>query len=303
MTHPLRIGTRGSRLALWQANHVAELLRPLIAPRLVELVEIRTTGDQVRDAALAQIGGQGVFTKEIQQAVLDGRADVAVHSLKDLPTQPVAGLVLAAVPPRAAACDVMVARGEQCFDRLPLGAHVATGSPRRRAQILFRRRDLVVEELRGNVETRLRKLEEQKLDAIVLAQAGLERLGLADQISETLDGWMLPAVGQGAIGIEARADDAALLATLRLLNHAPSWHAVHAERAFLRALGGGCSLPIAARGVATEGSLMLTGAVFHPHGERRLAAEVNGSAAEAEQLGEALGRRLVAEGAGELMAT
>jgi hydroxymethylbilane synthase len=303
MTHPLRIGTRGSRLALWQANHVANLLRPLVAPRSVELVEIRTTGDQVREASLTQIGGQGVFTKEIQQALLDGRADVAVHSLKDLPTQPVAGITLAAVPERAADSDVLVSRGQRRFDDLPPGARLATGSSRRRAQILFRRPEVVVEDLRGNVETRLRKLEELNLDAIVLAQAGLERLGLESRITERLNSWMLPAVGQGAIGVEARADDSAMLDTLRQLNDAPSWHAVIAERAFLRGLGGGCLMPIAARAVVKGESLTLTGAVFHPQGKQRIHGETTGPTAAAEALGEGLARRLLGQGAREFLSS
>src|SRR5436309_4609651 len=201
----LRIGTRGSRLALWQANYVAERLR---AHTPVELVEIQTAGDQVRDVPLAQIGGEGVFTKELQRALLDGSVDVAVHSLKDLPTQPVEGLVLAAVPPRGPTGDVLVAVHVSRFDDLPSGARVATGSLRRRAQLLHRRPDLRLADIRGNVETRLRKLAEQDLDAIILAQAGLERLKLAASITEILDPhWMLPAVGQGALGLECRTDD------------------------------------------------------------------------------------------------
>ena len=205
---PLRIGTRGSRLALWQANHVADLLRPLAAPRPVELVEIQTTGDQVRDRPLAQIGGDGLFTKEIQKALQAGAVDLAVHSLKDLPTIPVEGLCLAAVPRRGASGDAFVSLRHRGFDALPLGAVVATSSLRRRAQVLHRRPDLRLVDIRGNVETRLRKLAEQDLDALILAQAGLERLGLAEAITELLDPtWMLPAVGQGALGLECRADD------------------------------------------------------------------------------------------------
>ena len=176
---PVRIGTRGSRLALWQANYVADRLRPLAAPRPVELVEIQTAGDQVRDVPLAQLGGEGVFTKEIQRALLAGRIDLAVHSLKDLPTDPVSGLTLGAVPPRGPAGDVLVAARVRRFDDLPPGARVATGSLRRRAQLLHRRPDLRLADIRGNVDTRLRKLREHGYDALVLAQAGLERLGLA----------------------------------------------------------------------------------------------------------------------------
>src|SRR5262245_6255277 len=191
--HPLRIGTRGSRLALWQPNHVAELLRPLAAPRTVELVEIETAGDHVRDRPLAQLGGEGVFTKEIQRALLAGTVDVAVHSLKDLPTIPVEGLTLGAVPPRGPSGDVFVSLRHRSFDALPPGATVATGSLRRRAQVLHRRPDLHLIEIRGNVETRLRKLTEQDMDGTILAQAGLERLGLGDTITEVLDSsWMVP---------------------------------------------------------------------------------------------------------------
>src|SRR5215831_19892741 len=205
---PIRIGTRGSKLALWQANHVAERLRPLSAPRPVELVVIATAGDQVRDVPLAQIGGEGVFTKEIQRALLDGTVDVAVHSLKDLPTIPVDGLVLAAVPERGPTGDVFVSEKHRRFDDLPPGAVLATSSLRRRAQALFRRPDLRLIDIRGNVETRLRKLHESGLDGIILAQAGLERLGLGSAVTEVLDpAWMLPAVGQGALGLECRAAD------------------------------------------------------------------------------------------------
>src|SRR5436190_861261 len=188
----LRIGTRGSRLALWQAEYVAQRLRAS-GTADVELVEIQTAGDQVRDVPLPQIGGEGVFTKEIQHALQEGRVDVAVHSLKDLPTVPVAGLVLAAVPPRGPTGDVLVSRRHAGFDALPPGAQVATSSLRRKAQLLYRRNDLRISDIRGNVETRLRKLTEQGLDALVLARAGLERLGFSDQVTEVLDPeWMLP---------------------------------------------------------------------------------------------------------------
>jgi hydroxymethylbilane synthase len=300
---PLRIGTRGSRLALWQANHVAELLRPLAAPRPVELVEIQTTGDQVRDRPLAQIGGDGLFTKEIQKALQAGAVDLAVHSLKDLPTIPVAGLVLAAVPRRGPAGDVFVSRRHRRFDDLPPGAVVATSSLRRRAQVLHRRPDLHLVDIRGNVETRLRKLAEQNLDATILAQAGLERLGLGDAIAEVLDpSWMLPAVGQGALGLECRADDWTTRALLGPLNDAPTRQAVLAERAMLWALGGGCLVPIGAATAVAGDELALRGAVLSPDGARRVEGETRGPADEPEALGQRLAQRLLDDGAGELLA-
>jgi hydroxymethylbilane synthase len=300
--NPLRIGTRGSPLALWQANHVAGRLRPLAGSRPVELVEIETAGDRVRDVALAQIGGEGVFTKEIQRALLAGTVDVAVHSLKDLPTVPVEGLVLAAVPERGPAGDVLVSHRHATFDRLPSGATVATSSLRRRSQALHRRPDLRLVDIRGNVDTRLRKLREQDLDALILAQAGLVRLGLAAVITEVLDpAWMLPAVGQGALGLECRADDPDTRGLLGLLDDPLTRQAVLAERALLRGLGGGCQVPIGAAAVVRDGELRLRGAVLPPDGSRRIEAELTGPAAEAEALGLRLAQELLARGARELL--
>src|SRR5215468_6476819 len=205
----IRLGTRGSPLALWQANFVADQLRAVAHGRSVELVLIETHGDRDQASALSAMGGFGVFTKAIQNALLDGRAEVAVHSLKDLPTIPEPKLELASVPPRGPTGDAFISRKHRRFDDLPEGATVGTSSLRRRAQVLNRRPDLKLVDLRGNVDTRLRKLDEQDLDAIILAEAGLARLGLSNQITEILDSsWMLPAVGQGAIGVECRADDA-----------------------------------------------------------------------------------------------
>jgi hydroxymethylbilane synthase len=303
MNSPLRIGTRGSPLALWQAEYVAQRLRPLAAPRPVELVEIETSGDVVRDLPLSQIGGDGLFTKEIQRALLMDVVDVAVHSLKDLPTIPIDGLTLAAVPPRGPSGDVFVSRRHARFDALPPGAAVATSSLRRRAQALHRRPDLKLVSIRGNVETRLRKLDEQGLDAIILAQAGLERLGLASHITEILDpSWMLPAVGQGALGLECRADDREALAALAPLNDAPTRQAVLAERALLRGLGGGCLVPIGAAAEVTGGRLTLRAAVLAPDGSRRVADGMDGPAADAEGVGRRLAERMLAAGAREVLA-
>jgi hydroxymethylbilane synthase len=298
----LRIGTRGSRLALWQANHVADALRPLAAPRPVVLVEIQTTGDQVRDRPLSQIGGLGLFTKEIQHALLDGRVDVAVHSLKDLPTLPVEGLTLAAVPPRAASGDAFVSRRWRHFDELPSGAVVATGSLRRRSQLLHRRPDLRLADVRGNVDTRLRKLDGEALDALVLAEAGLLRLGLGEAITHTLDSeWMLPAVGQGALGLECRADDAPTLVLLGQLNDRTTHESVRAERSFLFALGGGCLVPIGAATTVTDGVLNLRGAVLSPDGVGRVAGTASGPLDDAEGLGRRLAAELLDAGARELL--
>jgi hydroxymethylbilane synthase len=298
----LRIGTRGSRLALWQAHFVADALRPLAAPREVVLVEIQTIGDQVRDRPLNQIGGLGLFTKEIQRALLDNQVDVAVHSLKDLPTLPVEGLTLAAVPPRGPAGDAFVSRRHAHFDQLPKGARVATGSLRRRSQLLHRRPDLELLDIRGNVDTRLRKLEEQGLDALVLAEAGLARLGLSNAITHVLDvEWMLPAVGQGALGLECRADDGPVLDLLAHLNDFATAQAVRSERALLFALGGGCLVPIGAATKVVDGELWLGGAVLSPDGQQRIAGSAHGPVADAEAIGQRLANELLAVGARELL--
>jgi len=303
MTSALRIGTRSSRLALWQANHVANCLRPL-ASRPVELVEIQTTGDQVRDLPLAQLGGIGVFTKEIQRALLDGSVDVAVHSLKDLPTIPVEGLTLAAVPARGPTADAFLSSRHAHFDDLPSGARVATGSLRRRAQILHRRPDLRLADIRGNVDTRVRKLEEEDLDALILAQAGLERLGLSAQIRHVLDAaWMLPAVGQGALGLECRSEDSATLQLLGRLDDFATRLAVTAERALLFALGGGCLVPIGALATVVGDLLTLHGAVLDAQGKQRVAGTAAGPAREAEHLGRRLATDLLAQGAAHLLAS
>jgi hydroxymethylbilane synthase len=302
MASPLRLGTRGSPLALWQARHVADLLRPVSSPRAVELVTIETHGDRDQATALSAMGGFGVFTKAIQQALLDGKVDVAVHSLKDLPTIPVDGLGLAAVPPRGPSGDAFVSPKHRGFDDLPKGARVGTSSLRRRAQLLNRRPDLQLVELRGNVDTRLRKLAEQDLDAIVLAEAGLVRLGLADRITERLDpSWMLPAVGQGAIGLECREDDADTRAVAREVNDAPTWARVTAERAMLWALGGGCLVPVGAISAIEDGLLTIRGTVLSADGRRRIVATHRGPAETPLAVGQELAAMLLGEGARELL--
>jgi len=300
----LRIGTRGSPLALWQAKHVAALLGPLAAPRPVELVEIVTSGDVIQHVSLTQLGGQGVFTKEIQRALLDGRVDVAVHSLKDLPTVAFDGLRLAAVPERGPVRDAFVSTRHAAFDALPAGATVASSSLRRRSQLLHRRPDLRLVDIRGNVDTRLRKLVDQGLDAIILAEAGLVRLGLAGHVRERLDpAWMVPAIGQGALGLECRSDDAATGDLLAQLSHAPTHAAVLAERALLRELGGGCQVPIGGHATLDGDTLTLRGVVLTPEGTERIEATASGRPADAEALGAALAAELLAAGARRILAS
>jgi len=302
MTSSLRIGTRGSPLALWQAHHVAALLRAVAPERVVEFVQIQTAGDQIRDVPLAQLGGQGAFTKEIQRALQTEAVDVAVHSLKDLPTFAVAGLILAAVPERGSIGDAFVSRRHRSFAELPPGAVVATSSLRRRAQALYRRPDLHLVDIRGNVETRLRKLEEQGLDGLILAQAGLERLGLGGAITEILDpSWMLPAVGQGALGLECREADTMTRALLSRIDHAPTRAAVLAERALLRGLGGGCQVPVGAVTTLEGSRLALRGVVISPNGQQRVEGRIEGSPAGAEELGQRLAEGLLTRGALEIL--
>jgi hydroxymethylbilane synthase len=298
---PVRIGTRSSPLALWQAKHVAEQLRTHTS-RPIEFIHVQTEGDRDQAASLAHIGGRGVFTKEIQRAVLDGRVHVAVHSLKDLPTGAVPGLVLAAVPPRGPIGDVLVTSTPTRFDDLPRGATVATGSLRRRAQLLNRRPDLCLADIRGNIDTRLRKFREHGYHALVLAQAGLERLGLTEVITEVLDpDWMLPAVGQGALGLECRSDDDETRQLLARFEDANTRRAVEAERSLLFHLGVGCQVPLGAVGRVVGLRVELRAAVLAQDGSRRIVGDVAGPAQRAEELGRELAERLRREGADEFL--
>ena len=306
-TLQLRLGTRASLLAQWQANWVTAQLRQRGLE--IELVPITTSGDeqQTANGPLAGPGtntsaSTGIFTKEIQRELLAGRIDLAVHSLKDLPTETVPGLALAAVPERAPVADVLVSERFGSLEILPPGAVVGTGSLRRRAQLLNHRGDLEIRDIRGNVDTRLRKLREGHYEAIVLAQAGLVRLGLGKHITQILPlGLMLPAVGQGALGIEARADDTATRDALACLDHPPTHAAVKAERAMLAALHGGCMAPIAAWGRTEGEQLVLTGRVLDPVGTQKLEAAQAGTAEEAESLGRSVADVLLEQGAAELI--
>jgi hydroxymethylbilane synthase len=297
----LRIGSRGSKLARWQADWVADRLRE--RGQIVEIVEITTRGDVDQSDSFVDIGSPGVFTKEIQRAVLAGDVDVAVHSLKDLPTDVTTGLVLAAVPERESAADVLVSPIAASLDWLPKGASVGTSSLRRQAQLRHARPDLKVLAIRGNVDTRLRKLDEGHFDAIVLAEAGLKRLGFAGRISQVLPfEIMLPAVGQGALGIECREDDAPTRAALAALDDATTRAAVLAERALLARLRGGCLAPIGALGLVAGGRLTLSAVVLSADGVRRLHAEDTSFPEEAEALGQRVADALLSRGAGELIA-
>lgn len=299
---PLRIGTRRSPLARWQAEWVAARLRETGAAEPV-LVEITTAGDEQQMVPVARVGGRGVFTKAIQQALLDGRADIAVHSLKDLPTEPVEGLMLGAVPKRESPHDVLIAREAKSLDDLPPGAVIGTGSLRRQAQLLHLRRDLVMHDIRGNVDTRVRKLDEGQYDAIVLAEAGLRRLGLESCIAQVLDeAIMLPAAGQGALAIECRAEDDPTRAVLAPLEDAATRAAVEAERSLLAALRGGCLAPIGALGrMVADDVLRLAAAVLSADGSRRLHAAIDGDPRQAVDLGRKAAEQLLAGGAAELI--
>ena len=298
----LRLGTRASSLARWQAEWVAARLAD--AGVEVELITIATEGDVQQSGPIGASGTQGVFTKRIQEALLAKEVDLAVHSLKDLPTDPVDGLALTAVPERESVADVLVCREAPSLDRLKEGAIVGTGSLRRQAHLLHVRPDLVVRNIRGNIDTRLRKVDEGEFDATVLAEAGLKRLGLTDRITEVLPiSIMLPAVGQGALGIETRSDDTATREALAPLDHAPTHQAVAAERTLLSALRGGCLAPVGAW-ARTEGEVLRLSAVVLSHdGRKKLEETATAEPSAAEELGRQVAGALLRAGAAELIAS
>jgi hydroxymethylbilane synthase len=298
----LRIGTRASRLARWQSEWVAARLREAHEGLEVELVEIRTAGDRDRNSPLSVIGGSGLFTKEIQRALAEGVVDLAVHSLKDLPTAQSEGLTLGAVPARESVADALISPRYRTLEGLPASARVGTSSLRRRAQLLHIRPDLVVENLRGNVETRLKAAHSGDLDAVVLAEAGLARLGLAHEITERLvPPRFFPAVGQGALGVECRAADAATRGRLAVLNDASSRAEVVAERSLLAELEGGCVVPIAAWARLTPAGLALDGVVLCEDGKERLHAWGLGLVEDPAALGRSVAANLMSRGAWRLL--
>lgn len=298
----LKIATRQSPLALWQAEHIRARLQELHADLQVELVTFVTQGDKILDTPLAKIGGKGLFVKELEAALLDGRADLAVHSMKDVPMALPEGLSLAVICEREDPLDAFVSNSYTSFDELPQGAKVGTSSLRRKSQILKARPDLEIIDLRGNVGTRLSKLDAGNYDAIILASAGLKRLGLIDRIRHTLKPAVsLPAVGQGALGLECRDRDQAVLDLILPLLHAETDACVRAERAFNAYLEGGCQVPIAGYATLQNGKIAIEGRVGSVDGATLLKAELQGDVNQAEQLGVALAQNLLAQGAGDLL--
>lgn len=294
----LRIGSRGSQLALWQANHIAALLRE--QGHKVELEIIRTTGDKITDVTLAQVGTKGMFTKEIEEALAEGRVDLAVHSLKDLPTEVPPGFELAAITRREDPRDVLLSQQHDGLSHLPHGARIGTSSLRRQAQLKVLRPDLEIQPLRGNVDTRLRKLESGEFDAIILAAAGLRRLGRTELVREFIPAdIMCPAAGQGALGVEIRAGESVTRQHLLFLDDAAARTATSCERALLHQLGGGCQVPIGAFAEARGQRLHLTAVVAHPDGSRVLRETQEG--ADYEKLAASVANALLARGAQQIL--
>ena len=294
----LRVGSRGSQLALWQANHISALLRE--QGHEVEIEIIKTTGDKITDVALAQVGTKGMFTKEIEEALADGRVDFAVHSLKDLPTELPPGFELVAITTRVDPHDVFLSVKYDSVKALPKGALVGTSSLRRQAQLKVPRPDLVIHPLRGNVDTRVRKLEEGEYDAIILAAAGLTRLGKTQLVKEVLsEEFMCPAAGQGALGIEIRAGDMPMRKVLAFLDDAAARATTTCERALLNKLGGGCQVPIGAFAEMKDGALLLTAIVAQPDGSLILREQQSG--ADPVALGERVGENLLQRGATKIL--
>jgi hydroxymethylbilane synthase len=305
VTPKLRIGSRGSQLALWQANHISALLRA--RGHEVEIEIIHTTGDKITDVPLAQVGtkgglGKGIFTKEIEEALAAGRVDLAVHSLKDLPTELPPGFEIATITEREDARDAFCSQLYSRIEDLPQGARVGTSSLRRQAQLKAIRSDLDIHPLRGNVDTRLRKLEQGEYDAIILAAAGLKRLGKTELIKQIISAEiMCPAAGQGALGIEIREGDSVMRELLAFLNDAAAGAATACERALLNRLGGGCQVPIGAFAETRSGMLHLEAVVADPDGSKILRESRDGSLNDPEQLGGAVGETLLRRGGAEIL--
>lgn len=298
----IKIGTRGSKLAMAQANYVADCLQKTDAKINTEICIIKTTGDIMQDVSLLKIGGKGVFVKEIEDALLSGTIDLAVHSMKDVPTENPEGLIFAAILPREDVRDILVSRDNIKIEFMPKGAKIGTGSMRRASQILATMPDITIVPLRGNLDTRLKKIETENLAGVILAAAGMKRMGFAEKITQYLPiETMLPAVGQGALGLEIRDNDGVLKKILAKLNHEPTRTEVTAERSYLRALGGGCRLPIAAFAKIDGGQLSLEGLVAAPRGTSVVRDKVRGSIDEAEDLGRKLADMIMEKGGKKLL--
>lgn len=298
----LRIGTRASQLALWQANWVKSELEARYPGLEVTLTKIKTIGDKILDVPLAQVGGKGLFVKEIEEAMLRGEIDIAVHSMKDVPTEFPEGLGLYCITEREDPRDAVISHGVT-FANLRQGARIGTSALRRQAQLLKARPDLEMVVIRGNVETRIRKLDEDNLDAVILAAAGLKRLGFTEKVAEYLSAdFSIPAIGQGALGIECRLDDEVIKDAIAFFNHADTSHAVRAERALLWRCEGGCQVPIAAHGTVSGDVLTLTGFVASVDGSRSVRKTISGPASDCERLGITLAEQLLVEGAHEILA-
>ena len=296
-TGRLRIGTRGSKLALWQAGWVKSALDPHLS-HPSDIVIIKTRGDKITDVPLAQVGGNALFVKELEDALFDGRIDVAVHSMKDMPSSLPEGLAIGAVPRRESPFDVLVSKGNKSFQDLAMGARVGTSSLRRQAQLLHVRPDLVMDPVRGNLDTRLVKLESQDLDAIVVAAAGMKRLGFGNRITQVFpEDLLLPAVGQGALCIEVREDDLSAAGLVAPLDHPDTRAAVLAERAFLRRLGGSCQVPMAGYAEVVGDRLSLTGLVASLTGQDLVRDTLSGRISAPEEVGTLLAERLLDRGA------
>jgi len=297
MEKEIQIGTRGSKLALWQANWVqSELLKahPSIS---IQITIIKTKGDKILDVPLAKVGGKGLFVKEIEDALLEGKIDLAVHSMKDMPAELPTGLTIGAIPQRENPQDVLISKSG-CLADLPEGTRIGTSSLRRASQLLFTRPDVIIHPLRGNLDTRLRKLDQGDMDAIVLAAAGVRRLGLEHRIAEYLDSSiMLPAAGQGALCIEVRTGDEDTGALVGKMDHAETRTVVLGERAFLHRLGGSCQVPIAAHGRVEGGRFQLSGLIAEPDGSRVFREDLAGPAASSETVGAELAKKLMDQGA------
>ncbi len=304
MNQTVRIGTRGSQLALWQSRWVKTALLEQNPALRVDLVVIKTKGDKILDVPLADLGGKGLFVKEIEEALLDNRVDLAVHSMKDMPSVLPGGLCIGPIPERENPSDVLISRNDLSFAELPPGARIGTGSLRRASQLQHARPDLLVVPLRGNIDTRLKKLEAgvEGLDAVVLAAAGVRRLGLEKRITEHLDSSvMLPAVGQGALCVEIRSQDTQIGERLHTLDHLPTRQAVLGERAFLHRLEGSCQVPIAGYGRVDGDRIVLEGLVADLQGRKVIRGSRSGPAGNAERLGVELAEDLLSKGADRIL--